>query len=114
MQILAARCSTAAWAEQATTNDYKNLGTPWDKEHLKSCTLVVHNTGVANAAKVKVLGSVDGENYDVEIQAEVEVAADGKKAISWSAYYTHVVVQIKASVDGSQTTVAARAAGIPV
>lgn len=114
MQIVSANASLKAWSEQTTTDEYEDLGKPWDKSHLKTCTLVIENTGSTNKAKAKVLGSVDGENYDIEVAAEAEVAASGAITVKWSDYYTGVVVQIKSAEAGKHTTIKARAAGIPV
>lgn len=115
MIITSQRPNKVAWPPQTTKDAYANLGDPWDKEHLKTCTLVVANTGSTNATKIQVLGSVNGgQSFDVSVQAEKEVAAGKSETIYLDVYVTNIVVQIKASVAGSQTTVAAYAAGIPV
>lgn len=103
------------WPAQTTTDSYADLGKPWklDEPATKSKTLVIENTGAANGAHYKILGSVDdGVTYAVEIAAETALAAGTKATRIVNDYYTHLKVQVKAQVAGSQTTVKAAGCGI--
>jgi len=102
---------TNVWASQATVNAYAVLGTPWSKQHLKSGTIVIRNTG-ANGAHVKVDASFDGVNYFTVILAETVVGAGTNLVVSLTTYYPYVQIQIKAQVAASQTTVEAHAGAI--
>ena len=62
MIITSVKGNRVSWPVQTTKNAYANLGAPWDKEHLKTCTFIIKNTGATNAAQIKVLGSVDSVN----------------------------------------------------
>jgi hypothetical protein len=114
MIITSVKGNRVSWPVQTTKNAYANLGAPWDKEHLKTCTFIIKNTGATNAAQIKVLGSVDSVNFDAPIVAEKDLAAGATEVVKLSDFYTDVVIQVKSKVDGSHTTINASAAGIPM
>jgi hypothetical protein len=104
--------SKKTWASQVTTDSYADIGTSWDKDFFKTTTIIIKNTGTTNGAHVKVLGSVDGVNFDVEVLPENLIAASGKTVVRFSDYYTHIKIQVKAATAGAQTNVEAIGASI--
>lgn len=113
MPLFQPESAVQTWAEQVTTDEYADLGAPWDTRWLLRKSIVVKNTGGTNGLHYKVLGSVDnGKNYDVEIKEETVVAAEQSDDVSYDKYVTHVKIQVKAQSASDQTTAAASAAGI--
>ena len=102
------------WVAQTTTNAYADLGVAWAKKGFKTTSVVIMNTGLANGAKVKVLGSTDGVNFTTEIQAEAIIAAAGSLTVNFTTYYTHIKIQILDQNAGDHTTVSASACAIAI
>lgn len=104
--------SAKVWAAQTTTVSYADMAEGvWDKRELKTFTIVFKNTHATLTAKAKLLGSVDGVNWDKEVIAEQTLTANGGVYVgNVSDYYPFVKPQI---IDGTGPgTVEARAAGI--
>lgn len=104
-----------AWSadEQSTINAFDDLGLPWIKMHTKSGTIVVDNIG-ANDADVKVLGSVNGFAFGIQVQQSTLVTAGQSLVVSFSDYYAAVKVQIKSAVANTPTQVVASGSAIAV
>lgn len=87
-----------SFAEVTTTNTYVTLDT-LDLRGKMNCTIRLKNTHATGAIKYKVLGSIDGTNFDIEIQAEtVVVASDVDIIVKPSYYIPYVAVSVKSSV----------------
>lgn len=100
------------WASQASTNAYVDLGVYWDKVGFNKATMQIKNTGIANSIYYKILGSLDGLTYDIDIISETSIlAADYDlidiSSLSEGAYIPYIKIQIKSVVAGSHSTVTA-------
>lgn len=100
------------WSATQTTNAFAPLGATkdertWDKPGWRTTTIVIRNTG-ANAATIRVVGSVDqGKTFDVTLLAAESLAAGQTKVLSFTTYVSQVQVQAQAAVADAQTTVEA-------
>lgn len=100
------------WASQASVNAYADLGTYWDKVGFEKATMQIRNTGVANSIDYKILGSLDGTNYDIEIISLTTILLSDYDLIDISdfsegAYIPYIKIQIKSTVGGAHSTVTA-------
>lgn len=100
------------WDEQTTTDAYVDLGNPWECGELARKNMEIRNEGGANSADVKVLGSIDGITYDIEVKAETAVANSTALEVKVNDWYAWLKVQIKATVPTNQTPVSAVAGGL--
>lgn len=100
------------WSEQTSTNSYVDLSTVWDKTGYQVATLQIWNTGDTNDIDYKVLGSLNGTDYDIEIISETVLGEDDFDLIDISsfsegAYIPYVKIQIKSTVSDSHSDVKA-------
>lgn len=100
------------WSEQTSTNSYVDLGDVWDKTGFQIGTLQIKNTGDTNEIDYKLLGSLDGTTYDIEIVSETTLAVESNDLIdigylSEGSYIPYVKFQIKSTVSDSHSTVEA-------
>jgi hypothetical protein len=100
------------WTSQASTNDYVDLGTYWDKVGFNIVTMQVNNTGATNSIYYKILGSLDGVTYNIDVVSETSVIATDYNLINISSilgdtYIPYIKIQIKSVVAGSHSTVTA-------
>jgi hypothetical protein len=74
----------------------------------------IKNTGLTNAAKYKVLGSLDGgTTYDITIKAETVLNANTVATVeNLTKPYTNVKVQAASNVAATPTTVYASLTGV--
>jgi hypothetical protein len=100
------------WASQASTNAYVDLGTYWDKVGFNTVTMQVNNTGATNSIYYKILGSLDGVTYNIDVVSETSLIATDYNLINISSilgdtYIPYIKIQIKSVVAGSHSTVTA-------
>ena len=91
------------WTTQETTNAYVTLGTVWDKSGFLNGTIQLWNTDGANSIDYQILGSLDGTNYDITVQAETAIASGGNDlvnvgGVSDAPYIPYLKIQIKSTV----------------
>jgi hypothetical protein len=66
-------------------------------------------TAATNDLLVNVLGSIDGgANYDQTVDADVAVGSGVTVAKTYTGAYTHMRIQVKAAVAGSQGTLSTK------
>jgi len=100
------------WASQASVNAYADLGVYWDKAGFGTATIQIWNTGVANDIDYKVLGSINGTDYDIEIISETTLQESDFDLIDIGAYteasyIPYVKIQIKSTLADTHSTVEA-------
>ena len=103
------------WSEQTSTNSYVDLGgssAVWDKTGFQVATLQIWNTGSSNDINYKVLGSLNGTDYDIVIISETTLQEDDFHLIDISnlaegAYIPYIKIQIKSTVTDTHSTVVA-------
>lgn len=103
------------WVSQASTNSYVDLGgsgTYWDKLGYRAATMQIWNTGLVNDINYKVLGSLNGVDYDIEIVEETTLQENDYDLIdigefSEATYIPYVKIQIKSTVADTPSNVEA-------
>ena len=100
------------WASQASTNTYVILGSVWDKTGFISCTMQIWNTGSSNAIDFKILGSLNGTDYDIEVYTGTTISKSdyillNLNSILDDCYIPYLQIQIKSTVTDSHSTVEA-------
>lgn len=98
------------WDEQTSTNDYVDLGTYWDKTGFSIATIQIKNTGDTNEVYHKVLGSLDGTNFDIVIVDETTIVVEDYDlvdigGVTEGQYIPYVKIQIKSKVADNHSTV---------
>jgi len=85
--------------ETTTTNAYVALET-FDLRGRMNCAVRLENTDAANSIDYKMLGSIDGTNFDITVKSETSVAAAGVEIVNKSstAYIPYLAIYIKSTV----------------
>lgn len=107
-----AQTTTNAYADVKLSSAASAKALQWALEGKQKGTIAVRNSG-ANAIHFQVVGSLDnGKTFPVLVSAaDVAVAAGATVGFNWAAtgasgaafgVYTHLKVQVKAAVGGSQ------------
>jgi len=98
---------TGTLADQLSTNSYVNVGDMIDVTMLK--TKYFKFTAATNNLLVNVLGSFDGGvTFDQTLDANLSVTTSAAVAKTYTDPYSHVKVQVKAAVGGSQGTLSTK------
>jgi hypothetical protein len=103
------------FAEQTSTNDYVTLDSVWDKSGFQTATIQIWNSDTEednNDVYYKILGSLNGTDYDIEIIGETTLEDDDYDLIDISnlsegAYIPFIKIQIKSKVADNHSTVKA-------
>lgn len=94
----------ATLPSKTTTDAYTNLGKAVNRTPFRSGTILVQNTG-AGGLHVRIMGSLNkGKAYDAPVLAETTVAAGASLLHNLSGFQTHLRVEVKAALAGTQTT----------
>jgi len=96
------------YAATTTTNAYVALDTI-DLRGRMNCVIRVNNTHAANSILYKILGSVDGTNFDISIQTEATITGTSSATVNKSStvYVPYAKIYIKSAVDNTHGTVTA-------
>jgi hypothetical protein len=92
--------------ETTTTNAYVAFET-FDLRGRMNCAVRLENTHGANSIDYKILGSIDGANFDITVKSETSVAAAGVEIVNKSstAYIPYLAIYIKSTVADAAGTV---------
>lgn len=98
------------FTEQTSTNSYVDLDTVWDKSGFHNGTVQLWNTGSSNDIDYKILGSLNGIDYDIEVVSETTLGEDATTLkdvsnLTEGAYIPFIKVQIKSTVADNHSTV---------
>jgi hypothetical protein len=93
-----------------STNSYVDISPSWHVSFFR--TKMLRFTAATNDLLVNVLGSIDGGlTYTEAVESDIAVAAAATVTKTYTAAYTHLKVQLKAAVGGSQGTLSTKVFG---
>lgn len=100
------------WTTQETTNSYVDLGTYWDKTGFHYATIQIWNTGLTNDVYIKILGSLNNSDYDIEVLSETLLGENtyvlnDLSNMAEGTYIPYIKIQIKSAVADNHSTVKA-------
>ena len=103
------------WSVQTSTNNYVTLDSIWEISGFTKSTIQIWNTDSEednNDIYYKILGSINGVDYDIDIVGETTLEDDDYDIIDISsllngAYIPYIKIQIKSKVADNHSTVEA-------
>jgi hypothetical protein len=98
-------CEWDAFANKLSTDVYVDVGV-WSVAYYKTKTFTFSAT--TNNLLVNVLGSKDGGTTFAAVESAISVTTGAAVEKVYTDMYTHLKVQVKAAVGGSQGTLATK------
>lgn len=99
------------FGSQATGDAYADLGTRWLVSAFGQKTIFIRETGGANAAHYRVVGSLDGTSF-TEIISQQSLPPGKEDVLVITDFWRDLKVQVRSATSGASAVVVAHGGGL--